>query len=428
LHRFNGSTVQRFNAMITGFSQQTVEATASGEPSWLRSQRLAAWQTFEKLPLPSRRDLEWQRFDIRALNLDKISVPVGDEPSISEKLTGLPGDLAGKGVIFCDMQTAIAKHGELVKQYLGKSIAPDEPMKFAALHAALWNTGTFLYVPRDVQVGIPLEVTYEFSGQSAAGFPRTVVVIEPGAEATLVQKFIGGPRSVEAAGNGATSLHASGTEVFVKEGGHLHYVSMQNFSPGVFDFTLKRAHVARDAEIDWVIGMFGASFMRYDIQCAMEGQGGTSYMYGVGVGDHKQQFGQFTKQHHKTGNTVSDLLFKNVYRDQAVGNYAGVIKVEKNANGTNAYQANRNLVLSDKVKCDTKPILEIESNQLRCTHGATVGRLDPNQIFYLRSRGLTEGQARDVLIEAFLEPVLARIRVENVYKEFSSLIHRKVVR
>src|SRR5437773_8867859 len=116
--------------MTTGFSQQTVDALASGEPDWLRSQRLAAWQTFEKLPLPSRRDLEWQRFDIRALNLDKLSL---DNQSLSEKLSALPADLAKRGVIFCDMATALAKHADLVKDYLGKSIAPDEPRKFAAL-------------------------------------------------------------------------------------------------------------------------------------------------------------------------------------------------------------------------------------------------------------------------------------------------------
>ena len=411
--------------MTTGFTQQTVEAIASGEPAWLKSQRLAAWQTFEKLPLPSRRDVEWQRFDIRALNLDKVALAPNRQSPITEKLTALPVDLAKKGIIFCDMATALAKHGDLVKQYLGKSIAPDEPQKFFALHSAFWNTGAFLYVPRNVKAALPLEITYEFSGQSAAGSPRTLIVVEPGAEATLVQKFVGGP---PLGSNGTPSVHASGTEVFVKEGGHLHYISMQNFAPNVFDFTLKRAHVDRDAEIDWVIGMFGSSFMRYDIQCAMEGQGGTSFMYGVGVGSGKQQFGQFTRQHHKTGNTISDLMFKNVYRDSAVGNYAGVIKVEKNANGTNAYQANRNLVLSDKVKCDTRPILEIESNQLRCTHGATVGRLDENQLFYLRSRGLTLEQSRQVLIEAFLEPVLARIQVESVRKEFGSLIHSKVVR
>ena len=151
-------------------------------------------------------------------------------------------------------------------------------------------------------------------------------------------------------------------------------------------------------------------------------------MYGVGVGDNKQQLGQFTRQHHLVGNTTSDLLFKNVLRDRAASNYVGLIKVEKNANGTNAYQSNRNLVLDKDVQCDTRPILEIESNQLRCTHGATVGRLDEQQLYYLRSRGLTETQARNLLIEAFLAPVLDRIQVESVRQEFADLIHRKVVR
>lgn len=410
--------------MTTGFTEQTLEAIASGEPAWLTSQRRTAWKTFEKLPLPTKRDVQWQRFDMRALKLDKVALPA-DKPSITERLTSLPADAAKKGVIFCDMATALAKHGDLLKDYLGKSIAPDEPSKFHALHAALWSTGAFLYVPRDIRVELPLEVVYEFGGQHTAGFPRTLVVVEPGAEATLVQKFVGGPA---VGSNGAASIHASGTEVFVKEGGHLHYISEQNFSPNVYDFTLKRAHIARDAEIDWVLGMFGASFQRYDVECVMEGEGGTSFMYAVSVLDHNQQFGQFTKQHHKTGNTTSDLLFKNVLRDSAVSNYAGVIKVEKNANGTNAYQANRNLVLSKEVRCDTRPILEIESNQLRCTHGATVGQLEENQLFYLRSRGLRPEQARDVLIEAFLDPVLARIQVENVQKEFADLIHHKVVR
>jgi Fe-S cluster assembly protein SufD len=404
--------------MTTGFTHQTLEAITSGEPAWLKSQRLAAWQTFEKLSLPTKRDIEWQRFDLKALKLDKFT---STERSVVEKLSGGTNN----GVIFCDMTTAVAKHGDLVKEYLGKLIAPDEPRKFAALHAAFWKTGTFVYIPRDVQVPVPLEILYDFRGRNTAGFPHTLVVVEPGAEATLVQKFVGGPPP---GSNGAVGLHASGTEVFVKEGGHLHYISYQNFGENVFDFTLKRARVGRDAEIDWVIGQFGASFQRYDIECEMDGEGGTSYMYGVCAADHNQQFGQFTKQHHKTGNTVSDLMFKNVLRDSAVTNYAGMIKVEKNANGTNAYQANRNLVLSEKVKCDTKPILEIESNQLRCTHGATVGRLEEQHMFYLRSRGLTEAQARDVLIEAFLDPVLARIQVGAVQKEFATLVHQKIVR
>ena len=388
------------------------------DPAWLRQQRERAWKTFSALPLPTRRDLDWQRFDIRKLNLDKLA---GDPPAVTAQLSAAPG----QGVIFCDLATALAQHADILQDHLGQLIAPDEPRKFNALQAACWTTGSLLYVPRGVKVERPLEILYPFTGQNVTGFPRTLIVIEPGAEATVVQKFTGGPTPGT---NGAPSVHASGTEVFVKDGGRLHYISYQNFNPNVYDFTLKRARVGRDAEIDWVIGMFGASFQRYDIECEMAGEGGTSFMYGVCFAENQQQFGQFTKQHHKAGNTVSDLLFKNVLRDAAVTNYTGLIKVEKNANGTNAYQSNKNLVLSDKVKCDTRPILEIESNKLRCTHGATVGRLNEEQLFYLRARGLPEAQARHTLLEAFLEPVLARIQVPAVYQEFSELIHRKVSR
>ncbi len=411
--------------MTTGFTKQIVESIASGEPGWLKAQRLAAWSVFSKLPYPTQRDEEWRRFNIRALNMDKIAPSANGRPAITVTLSTLADDASKAGVVLCDLATAIQKHPELVREYLGKSISPDEPHKFSALHSAFWQGGAFVYVPRGVKVTVPIEVTYNFHGDGVGAFPRTVIVVKPGAEATLVQRFIGGPN---VKGNGAVSLHASGTEVFVEEGGRLHYISLQNFSPGVFDFTLKRAHISRDAEIDWVLGMFGGSFLRYDVECEMEGPGGMSHMYGVGLGEKRQQFGQFTRQHHKCGNTVSDLLFKNVYRDEATGVYSGVIKVEKNANGTNAYQANRNLVLSETVKCDSRPLLEIESNDLRCTHGATIGRLDENQVFYLRSRGLRDPDARQLLIEAFLEPVLARIKVEDARKEFAELVHRKTVK
>ena len=390
------------------------------EPAWLQQQRRTAWQVFEKLPLPSRRDQDHQHFDLRALQLDALSFPT---PASAALTTTLSNKLPGQGVIFCDLPTAVAQHGDLVQPYFGRSVPADEPHKFAALQAALWRSGAFLYLPRNLRLTEPLHIHYHLTGQHVAAFSRTLVIVEPGAEATLVQEFDGGP---PAGSNGSASLHAGTTEVFVGEGAKLHYVSRQNFAPHVFDFTLKRAHVARDAEIDWVLGMFGASFQRYDVECVMEAPGGTSFMYGVGVGDQHQQFGQFTRQHHRAGDTTSDLLFKNVFRDTAVGSYAGLIKVEKNANGTNAYQSNRNLVLDPAVQCDTRPILEIESNQLRCTHGATVGRLDENQLYYLRSRGLTEPIARQVLIEAFVEPVLARIQSAPVRDGFAQLIHEKL--
>jgi len=366
----------------------------------LNSQRALAWRTYQSLPLPSRRDVDWQRFDLRALNLTDIEKRTG---SVRVSLNSAPG-------------VTLAPLAD--QSDLGRAVPADEPNKFAALTSALWQHGAFLHVPANHKADRPIEITYEFTGDNAAAFPRTLVVLEPGAEATLVQKFIGP----------GTGVHASLTEVFVKEGARLHYVSFQNLSAGALDFTLKRAHIERNAEIDWVVGMFGGALTRYDVQCIMNGEGGTSFMYGAGVADGRQQMAQFTRQHHRVGNTTSDLLFKNVLRDRSASNYAGIIKVEKNADGTNAYQSNRNLALDKTVQCDSRPILEIESNKLRCTHGATVGRLDENQLYYLRTRGLNDTTARNLLIEAFLDPVLARIRVESLRSEFAELIHRKVVR
>jgi Fe-S cluster assembly protein SufD len=388
------------------FSEPALADLASGEPVWLRGQRRAAWDRFSSLPYPTPRDDGWRRFNLRALKIENIAAAAG-----SQTLSDVKND----GVIFCDIATAIGEHPDLVREHLKPHT---QPGKFIALHEAFWQNGVFAYVPGNLKLPEPLEVTYHLTGEAFA--PRSIVIIEPGAEATFIERFAGG--------NGAIAFHAGGTDVFVKDSGKLHYVSLQNFSASVYDFTVKRARVERDAEIDWVFGMFGGAFSRCDADCAMHGPGGRSFLYGVGVGADRQQFGQFTRQHHLTGHTTSDLLFKNVYRDEAIGVYSGIIRVEKNANGTNAYQANRNLVLSDKVKCDTRPLLEIESNDLRCTHGATVGRLDENQIFYLRSRGLTESQSREILTEGFLQPVLARIKVPATRREFAGLIHHKLAR
>lgn len=365
----------------------------------------AAWERFQKLPLPTRREVDWRHFDLRGLQLERI-----EKRAAPAQMT-FRGSVP-TGVIFGKLSQYRAE----ASRFLGKAIEWENRHKFVALHEALWEDGAVVLVPRDCRIAEPLEIHYELPNHNSAAFPRTLIVLEPGAEATVVQKYTGAP-----------SLQASATELFVLPGAHLHYISLHNLGPTSFDFLLKRARVAQDAEIDWVIGMFGGAFARYDIECEMEGRGGSSFMYGVGLGADRQQLGQFTHQHHRCGDTTSDLLFKNVLRDQAVSSYTGTIRVEKNCNGTNAYQSNRNLVLSREVQCDTRPVLEIESNQLRCTHGATVGRLDDAQMFYLRSRGLNEAQARQMLIEAFLEPVLARIRVEPVRREFEELIHQKII-
>ncbi|MCX7886817.1 MAG: Fe-S cluster assembly protein SufD [Verrucomicrobiae bacterium] len=363
------------------------------------AQRDIAWRTYERLPAPSARDVVWQRFDLRALNQACV-----ENRKESVRISATASD----GVVV----------QPLVDQpEIGSVIPPDEPNKLGALVSARWQHGVFVRVPAGRCAAAPVEIAYEFDGDGATALPRTLVVVEQGGEATIFQRF---------RGNGS-GFHASLTEIRLEENARLHYVGLQEFGCGVVDFTLKRAHVARGAEIDWVVGMFGGALTCYDVQCVMSGEGGQSFLYGMAVASGQQQIAQFTRQHHRVGHTTSDLLYRNVLRDRAISSYSGIIKVEKNANDTNAYQSNRNLLLDKTVRCDTRPILEIESNRLRCTHGATVGQLDLNQLFYMRTRGLDERTARQMLIEAFLEPVLARIGDGHIRDEFSALVRRKAV-
>lgn len=366
----------------------------------LDAQRALAWEIYQRLPAPSPRDSVWQRFDLRALPFDGLE----KRPQQVRVSWNAPEEV---------VVTPLADQPEL-----GCVIPPDEPNKFATLVSARWQHGVFLRVPAHHKAERPVEIAYEFYGHDVTAFPRTLVLVERGAEATVIQRFVG---------NGS-GLHAALSEIRLETDARLHCISLQNFGADIFDFSVSRAHVAAGAEMDWVMAILGGRLACWDAQCVMTGERGRSFLYGLAVGSDSQQIAQFTRQHHRIGNTTSDLLFKNVLRDHATSSYRGIIKVEKNANGTNAYQANRNLVLDPTVRCDSQPILEIESNQLRCTHGATVGRLDDQQLYYLRTRGLDETEARNLLIEAFLEPVLARIRPEPIRNEFTELIHRKAVR
>ena len=252
------------------------------------------------------------------------------------------------------MQTALAKHGDLVNEYFGKSIAPDEPMKFSALHAALWKTGAFLYVPRDLRVTDPAGNRPRIQRPKHSRLPphtrgdRTRRRGNARAEVHWRSAPLGSQRQ-------CPSVHASGTEVFVKEGGHLHYISLQNFSPNVFDFTLKRAHVARDAEIDWVLGMFGARSC--GTMCNAHGRRGRHEFH---VRSRRAERQTAVRPVHQAAPQDGQHRQRSAVQERAIAMPPWaitpvIIKVEKNANGTNAYQANRNLVLSDKVKCDTRP-------------------------------------------------------------------------
>ncbi|HZR98587.1 MAG TPA: Fe-S cluster assembly protein SufD [Chloroflexota bacterium] len=455
------------------FSRAAVEAltAAKGEPAWLRDWRLAAWATYEATPMPTRQDEDWRRTDIRALKLDEFAPPSWGEPSSPPSFTGkgvgglgpssppsligrgaggvgrpLPAglrpyaarkrDLAGllvhqdgtcvrrdvagdlpAGVVFTDLDSAVREHGELVQRYLGTTV-PATAGKFPALNAALWSGGTFVYVPRNVEVALPLASLRWQEAPGAALFPRTLIVLERGACLT----FIGDSRSLD---QEAAALHNGVVELQVGDNARLHYVALQRWGRHVWDFTHERARLGRDAQMKWAVGAVGGRLTKAYVQAELAQPGASARLVGVVCGDGTQHFDHHTLQDHVAPHATSDLLFKTALKDKARAVFVGLIHVHREAQQTDAYLANRNLLLSETAKADAIPRLEIEANDVRCTHGATVAPVDPEQVFYLETRGLPHDDAERMIVEGFFEPILAEIPAESIRERMREAISEK---
>ncbi len=420
-----------------GFSEEALsEITwSTGEPDWLGRLRMDAWRTWEQMPMPSRKDEEWRRTDISLLDLGSV-VPFSGRDGHVQKVEELPaevrpylvggsttaglqvqrnssgvfshlaGDLASKGVILTDMNTATREHGDLVRRYLGSQVTPTEG-KFQALHSAFWSGGTFLYVPRNTEIEAPVHTLTWSDSAGLAVMPHTLIVLEPGARLLMVDEYLSPEGQSPAMANGVV-------EIVVGDGAQLDYVALQRWGAYVFAFSTQRASIGRDARLTTMSVVLGSRMTKSWIDSLLKEPGGYAQMIGVMFASGKQRFHHHTLQDHRAPNTTSDLLFKAALTDEARSEYSGLIRVHKDAQKTDAYQANRNLSLSEHARADSMPKLEIEANDVRCTHGATVGPIDEEQVFYLTSRGLPRPIAERMIVEGFFEQVLERIPLEDV--------------
>jgi Fe-S cluster assembly protein SufD len=428
-----------------GFSRAAVDelSAAKAEPDWLRACRERAWEAWEAIPMPTRQDEDWRRTDIRLLDLTAFAsyaAPPSPPPSLPAGLAALATreadlagllvqqdglavrrdlapELTGQGVLFTDLDTAVRQHGALVQRHLG-SVVPADANKFAALNAALWSGGSFVYVPRGADVALPLAALVWQETPGAALFPRTLIVLERGASLT----FIGTTRSTD---QDVPALHDGVVELCVGEGARLRYVGLQSWGSHVWSFTTERAALARDARVEWVAVGLGGRLTKSYVQTRLQDAGAHARMVGVVYGGGKQHFDYHTLQEHAAAHTSSDLLFKAALKDQARSVYVGLIRVGKTAQQTDSYLTNRNLLLSDKAKADSIPRLEIEANDVRCTHGATVAPVDPEQIFYLETRGLPRDEAVRIIVEGFFEPVLLEIPAATVRDRLRAALAEK---
>ncbi len=431
------------------FTRDQVEILAArkGEPGWLREQRLAAQGVFAATPMPTTRLEDWRYTDVkkwvrldsyafaeeRGPAADASALPAGlgalmDEAGeaiarmaqvdASVVLRELPEELAGQGVVLASLEAAVRDHGELVRRFLGTAVTPDDG-KFAAMSSAFWSGGAFLYVPKDVRVEVPIRLYRWISDAGTAAFSRLLVIAEEGAEVAVVDEM--GSDDLEGA------LSVGGAEIFAAEGAKVIYTSVQRFGRGVSHLSTDRLVAGRDAKITTLYLSLGATLARADVQCILKQAGSHVDMLGLYIADGDQHFDNETLQDHVAPHASSNLLFKGALNDRGRSVFRGMIRVHEKAQRTDAYQTNRNLILSQGARADSLPNLEIAADDVRCSHAATIGQLDEEEVFYLLSRGIPKPVAVRLVVFGFFSEVLDQLPLEGVRAELLRAVERKLL-
>jgi Fe-S cluster assembly protein SufD len=381
-----------------------------------------AVERYRELPLPDTTEEHWRFTDLRGFDPDAFERR-GLSPDVVPA-TMLDLDVAGLATITEAGVTIERAPDGVTFEPLGEDqerlyslVGWDE--KFAAHNAAVWQHGVLVRVPQGVELEKPLYVRIANSAPDGALFWRLLVVAERGARFTLVEEVVSGSPDLHAYTNEAV-------ELFVEESAKLEYVSLQNLSRETWHFASHHARVERDAELDWVSGGFGSKKGKVRIQNDLAGPGATSRVTGAYFTDGDQHLDYDTFQEHMAPNTTSDFAFKGALRDHSTAVWRGMIRVEPNAQKTNAYQENRNLMLSPTTHAVPIPGLEIMANDVRCTHGATVGRVDREQLFYLMARGLSRSEAERLIVRGFFEDVLARVELTPVREALAEALEARI--
>jgi Fe-S cluster assembly protein SufD len=430
------------------FNGAAVGRVSAKDPAWLRERRDHAWDVYERTPMPTTKLEEWRYTDLRrkldlgSLRLGTTATAPDDAEAWPLRLreamaldreasgrivlidghvvhTELDPTLVKKGVVLASLHDALETHTELVKEYLATKAVPPEEGKFAALNAALWNDGIFLHVPRGVKLDTPVRVTRWFSESGAAYFSRTLIVADTASRVSYCDEVLSDDFD-------AQTLTSSAVEVIAQEGAQVQYVAVQRLGRGGFYQAVQRTLAQRDATLDTLNVALGGTTTRVDLNARLLGAGANSDMLGLYFGDEDQHFDFNTSQDHVADNAGSDLLYKGALDGSSRAVFRGIIRVHKGAQRTDAYQTNRNLLLSPHARADSLPNLEIEADDVKCSHGATVGQLDEEAKFYLMSRGLSRTSAERLVVLGFLGEVLSRLPLGGVGMKVTRVIEEKL--
>ena len=391
---------------------------------WFRELQTQAWDEFEAEPLPERTNELWRFSSVKNLSLDGYVVA----PEFSGDASGLTpvrefGNPAGRlifanetvlasqlldpalkraGVIFTTLSQALEEHSDLLREHFMAQPARLGSAKFAALHKALVQAGTFLWVPRGVEIQAPFEVFHLVRGDSAAVFPHTLIIADDNSRVTFLEHFVSANPEDRGFACGVNDL-------VLKPGSKLTYVSIQEWSREFVSVQVNSTVAAKDSAAMNLALNFGGKYSRLESISRMVDRGARSDMLAISVARGEQEFDQRTLQDHLKQDTTSDLLYKNALHDRSRTIFSGLIRVEPGAHRTDAYQKVRNLLLSDEAEANSMPGLEILADDVRCTHGATSGQVEPEELFYLKSRGIDDLSAKRLIARGFLNEVVDRL-------------------
>ncbi len=389
------------------------------QPAWLRNLRNSARQSFNASPLPQRGLHLWRYTDPVSF-IHPLSPGQGERADTkvrsdsSAHIDAHASDLGGRviqcrpqnpaaqsGMIIAPLSTAVESHRDVVEKHLYQLIN-QQTGKFEAMNGALWSDGIFVYVPDNTVVSEPIHLLREAGGALSAQFPRLLVVVGHNAELTLIDEYIGG----SADPTQGVSYSNGSVEIFGGPDCRVRYVSLQRQAAAMHTFLTMRARIERGASMLTVPLVFGASITKQNFGVVLNGPGAQSDMYGMVFGSERCHFDDHTLHHHASGHTRSNINFKVILRDKSVSAYTGLIRIDHNAQVCEAYQENRNLLLNAGARAESIPELEILNEEVICTHGATVGPIDPMSLFYLTSRGISRRDAVRMIVSGFVNPTL----------------------
>lgn len=437
------SSINTSAEIPAGFGEAAFEAflTTRDEPDWVTQLRRQAFKRYYALLESELDPEEWRRVNLRALRPDRFQLSAGSEITKDSAETLLKGqaefaghvthidgqlastelvpELAEKGVIFGDLSVVAKEHSELIQKHFMTKAVCSETDRFSAWHAAFWTGGTVLYVPRNVVIETPLHSLISLQAEKTADFSHTLIILEEGASATLLEE-------TASATEENLGLHVGAVELILAKEARLRYVQLQNWNDKVWHIAHQAGRVENNGFLQWTVGGIGAKLAHIHQDVVLDGRGSEAEVNGVTFATDKQIHSFYTQQAHNAPETRSDLLYKQVLRDHSRAIWRGMIRVEPEGQQTNGYQRNDSLMLSPTCRTDAIPGLEIEADDVRCTHGATAGRVDEEQIFYCMTRGMSEYEAMHMIVEGFFQTVFDRIPVEVVRETLNQAIIKKL--